>query len=142
MPAIHKIDHKLKLIVTTWSGVAVDQELSAALLKYQQDIENQPELRAYNEIVDFSETSSFKLTPEGITKLASIAANRDLKGIKTKLAIIVCIPLAYGLGRMYEIYRSLVPNSFKEVGVFKNYQDALAWLNYGADPDAVRRSED
>jgi hypothetical protein len=142
MPAIHKINHKLKLIITTWTGVAVDHELSAALLKYQQDIKNQPDLRSYNEIVDFSEASSFKLTPEGITKLASIAAKRDVKGIKTKLAIIVCIPLAYGLGRMYEIYRSLVPNSFKEVGVFKNYQDALAWLNCGTDPDATCSSKD
>lgn len=132
MPANHTIDHELKLITTNWSGVAIDLELSDALARYQQEIKTQPGLCAYDEIVDFSQATGFKLTPEGIVELAGIAAKQDVKGLKTKLAIIVRSPLAYGLGRMYEVYRGLVPNSLKEVGVFKNHQDAMAWINGGA----------
>jgi hypothetical protein len=138
MPATHKIDHELKLITTIWSGVAIDRELYEALLNYQQEIKTQPGLETYNEIVDFSEATSFKLTPDGIVKLAGLAARKDVKGVKTKLAIIVRIPLAYGFGRMYEVYRSLVPNSFKDVGVFKTYSEAMEWLK-SPDPAASDR---
>ncbi len=134
MPAIHEVDHKLRLITTTWSGVADDQELRAALVKYQQEVKNRPELRSYHELVDFTKTSSFKLTPKGLTNLAGIASQTDVKGIKTRLAIVVDMPLAYGMGLTYETYRGLVSKSTKEVRVFKTHREALAWLDDGGCP--------
>jgi|ERR1700690_4345168 len=128
MPARHKIDDNKRLITTVWFGEAVDSELIDALTKYQRDIKSQPDYFAYNEIVDFSQASSFKLSTQGIMTLAHIATNADIQGIKTKLAIVVNNSLAFGLGRMYVIYRSLVPSGLKEVRVFMNYRDALEWI--------------
>jgi hypothetical protein len=88
--------------------------------------------------VDFSTTSGFSLSSDGVRILVQKAAAMDVQGVKTKLAIIVSIPVAYGLGRMYEMYRSLVPNNSKEVRVFKNYRDALEWINNTDKPDRVR----
>ena len=128
MPVQHKIDDDAKLITTIWSGNADDNELSDALAKYQQNIKSLPRYASYNEIVDFSGASNFSLSAEGIKKLAYMASMNDTQGVKTKLAIVVNRPLAYGLARMYEIYRSLLPSDSKEVRVFKNYQDCLEWI--------------
>ncbi len=128
MPAQHKIDHNARLITTIWFGEAVDNELIDALTKYQRDIKNQSNYFSYNEIVDFSQASSYSLSTQGIMKLARLATSTDRQGVKTKLAIVVNSPLAFGLGRMYETYRSLVPSGLKEVSVFRSYRDALEWI--------------
>jgi hypothetical protein len=128
MPVLHKIDDDAKLITTIWSGDAVDSELSDALAKYLQNIKSLPLYVSYNEIVDFSGASNFLLSSEGIKKLAHMASIKDPQGVKTKLAIVVNKPIAFGLARMYEIYRSLLPSGSKEVRVFKNYQDCLKWI--------------
>ncbi|MGC1454215.1 MAG: STAS/SEC14 domain-containing protein [Nitrospirota bacterium] len=131
MPAQHNIDNNRRLITTLWIGGAVDSELIEALTKYQQDIKSQPDYFSYNEIVDFGQASSFKLSTQGIMTLAHLATNTDSLGVKTKLAIVVNNSLAYGLGRMYVTYRSLVPRGIKDVHVFMSYHDALEWIEAG-----------
>jgi hypothetical protein len=128
MPAKHTIDDTVRLITTVWLGEAVDSELIDALIRYQQDIKSQGNYSSYNEILDFSQASSFNLSTQGIKKLAQIATNADSQGVKTKFAIVVNNPLAYGLGRMYGTYRSLVSNDLKDVRIFMNYRDALEWI--------------
>jgi predicted HAD superfamily Cof-like phosphohydrolase len=128
MPAQHNIDNNRRLIATLWFGEAVESELIEALTKYQQDIKSQPDYFTYNEIVDFGQASSFKLSTQGIMTLAHLATNTDSHGVKTKLAIVVSNSLAYGLGRMYVTYRSLVPRGIKDVRVFMSYHDALEWI--------------
>jgi len=128
MPAQHKIDNDVKLITTIWYGEANDTELINALLKYHQEIKSKPSYSSYNELVDFSKASGFKLSTNGIVKLVEIAASTDVEEVKTKLAIIVSAPLAYGFARMYETYRSLKPSVSKEVRVFKTYDKSLEWI--------------
>jgi hypothetical protein len=137
MPARHEIDNNMKLITTTWSGEATDRDLITALLKYQQDIKSQPDYASYNEIVDFSNVIDFQLSTEGIKNLVQTAAKTDVQQIKTKLAIIVSLPIAYGLGRMYEAYRTLTSRQSKEVRVFKNYRDALEWIYNAYNSDTA-----
>jgi hypothetical protein len=128
MPAQHKIDSDIKLIYTIWSGEATDSDLIDALTKYQ-DIRSQADYCRYNEIVDFSNATDFKLSSAGLRRLVHMASNSAVQGVKTKLAIIVSAPVAYGLARMYEAYRTLVPSVSKEVHVFKNYDNALQWIS-------------
>ena len=46
---------------------------------------------------------------------------------------------AYGLGRMYEAYRSFQPGSTKEVAVFRTAPEALAFLGlHGVVLDPVK----
>jgi hypothetical protein len=135
MPVVHKIDNDAKLITTIWSGDAVNSELLDALAKYQQNIKSLPRYAPYNEIVDFRGASNFILSSDNIRELAHMASISDPRGIKTKLAIVVNKPVSYGLARMYEIYRSLLPSGSKEVRVFKNYQDCLKWIGSKEDSD-------
>lgn len=128
MPANHIIDTKAHLLITTWEGEAHDNEFIEAIKEYQKDIQNNPSYINYNEVVDLSKVTRFKLTTEGIKNIAQIASSTDHDGANKKLALIVNSSLAYGLCRMYETYRSFSTKSNKEMRVFKNEKDAFEWI--------------
>ena len=128
MPANHHIDNKNKLIITTWEGEARDIEFIEAIKKYQNDIQNHPDYINYNEIVNLSKVTGFKLTTKGIKTIGEIASTTDKKEINRKLALIVNSNLAFGLARMYEAYRSFSKSANKEIRVFKNEKNAFEWI--------------
>jgi hypothetical protein len=129
MPAEHTVDHDFKLIVTTWSGEAHDEDLIEALAKYHREIRSH--YYAYDEILDLTGVSRYRLSTSGIRRLAHMSVDADVQGVKTRLAIVVSSSLAYGLGRMYVAYRDLVPGGVKEVNIFKDYGEAQEWIvNY------------
>jgi hypothetical protein len=127
MPAEHKIDADQKLIITTWTGEVFDNELIKALSAYQQTIKSRPEYATFDEIVDFSKGEHFHLSISGIQRLVEIAATADAR-VKTKLAIVVNTPVAYGLARMYQVYRSFIPSATKVLRVFKTFDEAHEWI--------------
>jgi hypothetical protein len=52
----------------------------------------------------------------------------DDKNTKSRFAIVAPADVAFGLGRMYQAYRTLDRRSTKEVGVFRTMREALAFL--------------
>ena len=128
MPANHHIDHKNKLIVTRWEGIARDFELINAFKKYQQEIQNHPDHMDYNEILDLRTISSNQVTIDGIRNIALIASQTDRDESNRKLAFIVDSNLAYGLARMYETYRKFGRHGDKKIRVFKNEKNAFEWV--------------
>jgi len=128
MPVNHHIDSNNQLIITTWEGIACDIEFIEAIKHYQNNIQNRPDCINYNEVVDLSKVTSFKLTTDGIKTIGSIASNTDSKELNKKLALIVSSNLAFGLARMYEAYRSFSNTSNKEIRVFKDETDAFIWV--------------
>jgi hypothetical protein len=131
MPAEHTIDANKKLIITTWSGEVADSDLIKALSAYQQTIKSRPEYAAFDEIVDFSKGSEYHLSVSGIQRLVQIATATDVRGTKTKLAIVVTTSVAYSLARMYQTYRSFIPGGSKILRVFSTYDAALKWVEGG-----------
>lgn len=130
MPAKHHIDDNNKLIITTWAGKVTDSEIIQTYLDYLKNIKTLSPYHAYDEIADFSKAIEINLTVDGIKKLGEIASGSDREDVKTKLAIIVNSNLAFGLARMYQVYRSFSPNANKETRVFKKENDALEWINH------------
>ena len=128
MPANHYVDTKRQLIITTWEGKAHDIEFIEAIRKYQKDIQSHPDYINFNEIVNLSGVTGYKLTAEGIRSIGKIASSTDKTDANKKLAIIVSTTLAYGLARMYEAYRSFSKKAHKKINIFKNESDALEWI--------------
>ena len=135
MPANHQINNKSKIIVTTWIGEARDIDFIEAIKKYQHDIQNQPEYIDYNELVNFSKMTKIKLTAGGIKSIGKIASTTDNSDGHKKLALIVTSKLAFGLARMYEVYRNISSNAKKELRIFNNEKEALKWLDDNIDPN-------
>ncbi len=134
----HTIDTGNRLICTVWTGEANDHEFITALIKYQQEIKNQPEYIHYNEVLDLSGISGFNLTTTGLRRLSEIAVKTDSHA-RTRLAIVVTQTFGYGLARMYQTYRSFIPKASKEVQVFRNTFEALEWV--GESQGTVSRAE-
>ncbi len=128
MPAIHQIDRKNQLIITTWEGQAGDMEVAEALKKYQKTFQNHPSYSGYNEVINASNLTGIRLTGKGVKILGHIAASTDQMAVSSKLAIIVNSSLAYGIARMYLAYRNIGKRTHKEIRLFKKEKDAFAWV--------------
>ncbi len=128
MPASHYIDEEKKIIFTDWHGEPSDSNLVDALNIYLSDIRSRPELDGFNELVDFSDTKGLKLSVNALIELGKTASKFD-KPDSNKLAIVVNSSLAYGLARMYGVYRNYNPQSTKQVLVFRSKVEAMAWLD-------------
>lgn len=128
MPANHKIDTKAQLLITTWEGEACDIEFIEAIKKYQEDIQNHPDYINYNEVVDLTKITGMKLTTEGIKNIGLIASTTDHNEVNRKLALIVSSSLAFGLSRMYAVYRGFAKKAHKEIRIFKTEKDAFEWV--------------
>jgi hypothetical protein len=61
--------------------------------------------------------------------LAQLAVQADDPAQTSRLAIIARQDLHFGLGRMYESYRSMQPKHTRQVSVFRTRQEALHWLS-------------
>ena len=76
-----------------------------------------------------------------VADLAELSARMDAPQVNSKLAIVAVDPRAFGLARMFQIYRELNERSNKQVAVFHRLDDALAWLGIEEPGDvaATRR---
>jgi hypothetical protein len=128
MSALHTIDHASKLIVTTWEGGVTDVEFIDAFKKYQEEIQKNQDFIGYNEVLDVTNASNIKLSSEGIEYLADLASVTDQDVHHRRFAIIVNSPLAYGLARMYAIYRGFTKSRTKSLRVFNDRKKAFEWV--------------
>ena len=127
MPATHNIDKEKKIIFTSWYGEPKNSDLSDALNIYIRDIKSSSELDGFNELVDFSEIKGLNISVNALIELGKVASKFDKPGNK-KLAIVVSSSLAYGLARMYGVYRNFNSQSNKKVLVFRSKEGAMEWL--------------
>jgi hypothetical protein len=125
MPIDFVIDHEQRLIMTKAHGTMTHEDI----MGYQQAIRSRPELNGYNELVDMSQVEHIALQSiERVRELATRSAEMDGDSPPSRFAIVAPTGEAFGLGRMYQTYRSLDQRSKKEVGVFRTLEEALAFL--------------
>jgi len=124
----HHIDDKDRLIITTCISVkTTEQDMIKALARYQDTIQNQPDVIDYNEVLIFPEATDMDISLSGLKKLAQLAIKSDGKDPNRKLAILMQSNLGYGLAKIYQIYRDLIKRSGKKVRVYKQVKSARAW---------------
>ncbi len=125
MPIDFVIDHEQRLIMTKARGTMTHEDI----MGYQQAIRSRPELIGYNELVDMSRVEGIALQSiERVRELAARSAGMDGDSPPSRFAIFAPTEEAFGLGRMYQTYRSLDERSTKQVGVFRTMEEAMAFL--------------
>jgi len=130
MPIDFQIDHPRRLVVARGRGVVTHQEM----VEYQCAVWSRPEVAGYDELVDMTAAEDFaQPSTDKMRELAALAAAMDGRRA-SKFAVVAPRNLAYGLGRMYQTYRSLEVFSTKTVGVFRTIGEALAYLGQGGEP--------
>ena len=125
MPITYWIDHEQRLVMATGHGTVTHEDIFG----YQRDLRSRPELAGYDELLDMRPVEHIALTsPERVWELAWHSAGMDVRASASRLAIVAPTDLVFGLGRMYEAYRSLDDRSTKQVGVFRSLPDACVFL--------------
>jgi hypothetical protein len=74
-----------------------------------------------------------------VRQLAKLAAKMNNHLSPSKFAIVAPGNEAFGLGRMFQTYRSLTAQSTKTVGVFRSLAEAFTFLGDRKSPDIETR---
>lgn len=131
MPIVYRIDHESRLVLARGYGVVTD----ADVFGYKCAAWAGTDVVGFDEMIDMTEVTEIALpSTDRIQELASAAAQMDSASAPSKLAIVAPGDLAYGLGRMFQVYRESEERSTKEVGVFRTLAEALAFLGLKAAP--------
>jgi len=125
MPIEFSIDHEQRLVRAKGRDTLTDEDV----FSYQREVWSLPEVAGYNELMDMSEVQQIALPSiDRVRDLAKLSASMDTAKTGSKFAIVAPADLAFGLGRMYEMYRDLQAQSTKQVGVFRTLKEALEFL--------------
>jgi hypothetical protein len=132
MPLEYDIDHARRLVTARGRGILTYQEM----IEYQSAVWSRPDVDGYDELVDVTAVEDFaQPSTEKVRDLASLSAVMDGRRA-ARFAIVAPGNLAYGLGRMYQTYRSLERSGTKDVGIFRTMAEALVFLGTGRDNPA------
>lgn len=138
MGITYTIDHDQRLVFARGEATMTSEDI----FRYQNEVWSRPEVRGYNEIIDMNGvTQIVQPSPEGMRSLAQLSASMDAGTAGAKFAIVAPKDLAFGLGRMYETFRAMTPQSTKQVQVFRSLTEALLWLanTEESDLEAVKK---
>jgi hypothetical protein len=128
MPIEYTIDSARRLVLARGHGTLTHQDVFG----YQREVWSRSEVAGYDELMDMSAVEHIALpSTDQVRQLAHLSASMDTPGSASRFAIVAPQHLAFGLGRMYEAYRSLEERSTKEVSVFRSMEEALAFLGLG-----------
>ena len=124
MPITFEFHAEHDFFVSTWEDEIMDSDLQSS---YDALFRNKAYKFGYHEIVDVREADMTGVTGEGMRQL-SLMVQQRLGGnrIGFKTAIVAPEDLNFGISRMYEMMSDDSPES---VSVFREWADALAWVN-------------
>lgn len=136
MPIEYRVDHERRVILSRIHGTLTDEDAFG----YQAALGSQPDLAGYDELADMTDVVEIVLpSPDRVRDLAWFSATMDRPDRPSRIAIVAPTDLAFGLGRMYEAYRSAHPGSNRNVGVFRTRSEALAFLGLVESPESLER---
>lgn len=128
MPINYRIDSEQKIVWTKASGVLTDQEL----LEHKRRLAQDPNFKSgMRELSDVSEIEKLEVTPEGITRFV-MQDKADVMSLGDfKLAIVASADEVFGMARMYQIFTE---KNIPRIGVFRDLEEARAWLEIESPP--------
>jgi hypothetical protein len=119
MPAYFKIDRERRLVMSTMDGVFT----LADGLAHQEKLQKDPDFALdFRQLLDCTHVTKLELKPEEVRTLA----RKTVFFSESRRAILVRSDLAFGLGRMFLIFREI--QGEKGVRVFRDRDEALHWL--------------
>lgn len=93
----------------------------------------EPAYRAdMNILCDFRGVTTFDITSLGVRQVAGLVARHNHLQAQRKVSVVAPKPVVYGLARMYEALRGGSPT---QVGVFRELEEARAWLGLPSEEE-------
>jgi hypothetical protein len=124
MPIHYQIDLERGMLFIVAEGESTHAERLTAMQAWLNDPDFRPGLQT---LADFSEATNVPTLPELEEITAHIRRHADTIGQK-KIAIVSTRPVTFGVARQFG---ALAPGDLLTVRVFKDRDQALAWLAEG-----------
>jgi len=127
MPLSFVIDKQRGLVISTVSGVLTYADIAAHQVRLKNDPDFDP---AFDQLFDGTGVTKIELTADEIRTIA----RQKLFAAGSRQAFATSSELAYGMARMFEIYRE-TSGTGRLMRVFNGLEEAMEWL----EPVQVRR---
>jgi len=118
MPCRYEIDKQREIVFTRAWGDLTDEDALAHQRRLSADPDFDP---GFRQLLDFSEVSTFEITPNGVRLLAS----RDPWGKGARRAFVAPGDLEFGMLRMHEF---ILDDETQETAVLRSLSEAESWL--------------
>ncbi len=122
MAITYRIDRALGLVHTTATGTLTDEDLADHKRALLRDPDFKPGMK---ELSDVRAVEQLQVTVDGVRRLVALDKVQSADLVDYQLAIVVSADLVFGMARMYE---TLTEDSVQDVGVFRDMEEAKAWL--------------
>jgi hypothetical protein len=119
MPFFYKIDKQRRLVMSTAAGVLSKAEV----LGHQDQLLKDPDFDpSFSQLSDLTHVTGFEVTQADMRELTE----RTVFSPESRRAVIVSTDLAYGMSRMFGIFRE--SKGERGIRVFRKLEDALDWV--------------
>ena len=138
MPIRYRIDHPRRLVAAAGFGTITDEDVFG----YQTSVWSRGDVAGYEELIDFTAVEHIVPPPvERVQELATLSASMESSHSSSRMAIVAPSDVAYGLGRMFQAFRSLADDDTRKVDVFRTREEARAFLELDEFPMIADESE-
>jgi hypothetical protein len=122
MPISYQLDLTRNLILTAASGVLTDDDV----LTLKRQLATDPAVRAgMSELSDVRGVTDLQVTTQGVRRMVWHDARLEPNAPAPRIAIVATQDVIFGMARMYQ---QLASDARPEVGIFRDYNEALQWL--------------
>lgn len=127
MPIEHEFDAERRILCVRMFGAVSDEDV----LRYAEEItRNAVEDPVHDELIDVREVDSPIASTETLRRVAAMFSGSERQPESVKIAFVATSDAAYGIARMYQAFRS---NSAAAMKVFRDVDEARAWLGLASD---------
>jgi len=138
MPIEHRIDPTARLVTSAHIGIVPDDEF---LRSYRELFQRPGFSREFDHFVDLRQTTSAVRSVGALRQLAEFMKAQYRKGVAAlpRTAIVAPQDISFGLSRLYEALTDALTG---DVAVFREVDEARAWLGRSVAGPAQRRTGD
>lgn len=122
MPISYRIDVERGLVLTTASGTLTDDDILQLKDRLVRDPDFTPGMK---ELSDIRNIDALDVTPAGIRAMVQQDGKDSERITFQRLALVLSDDVAFGMARMYQ---TLTGSRMANVGVFRDIEQAKAWL--------------
>jgi hypothetical protein len=127
MGITYHIDLQQRILFTQMAGIVTDADLPA----YVTAVWALPGRAQCDQLIDTRAVTRWAVTSAGLRQADILGDHLNRDRMPSRTAIVAPLDVAYGMGRMIEMYRI---HTLVTIQVFRIYADALAWLQLPAAP--------
>ena len=122
----YHIDSEARLVHIEGAGQLTDDDMIDCVKRLRADPDLEPDMPTLSDMRNID----MAFSPEGVREMVKTMHDRPADRAQARVAIVVSNQVAYGMGRMFELYTDTRVDPM--LRVFQSMSEALDWLELPA----------